>query len=286
MATPPDRSKSFAVPSEAIAQKPKDPPQRDWIGRILATREGLEGEKIDRIAVSAGPKRSKMSRIVVLRLRSETTIEGLIEDIDAAVRTSGERHAKIEAYRAGDKTPEFTRAWEIPCSDDDPDNADDFEVDPARDSVAAASAGLLRQAYNHNETYLKAFQGLVGETLQHHRETTQDLRLEVRALRAENASLSKALSTREDERAARQIQINRESAIAGAFQNLVTAVSVRLSGQGETIPEHLADLLNSLSDKQQEAVMSLLRPDQQPLLASILRTVEERREAAKKGEGK
>jgi hypothetical protein len=272
-------SKTFTIPGDAVSNRPKDPPQDVWVGRILSTRDGIESEKIDRIGVAAGPSKSKTSRIVTLRIRADTTAEGLISDIDAAVRTSGHSYAKVEAFRAGDKTPEFTRRWEVPIDDDgeEPDDRDD-----GRDTVSSAHAGLLRQAHSHNDVYLRAFQSLVGETLQHHRETNVELRKEAAELRKENAELSRLLSTREDERAARQIQINRESAIAGAFQNLVTAVSIRLSGKGESISEHLVNLLDGLTEKQQDAIISLLREDQKPLLESIFKTVYERKKEAKK----
>jgi hypothetical protein len=275
VANPNGSAKTFTVPSDALAQKPKDPPQEVWIGRILATREGLESEKIDKIAVSAGPTKSKTSRIVTLRIRTDSTAERLITDIDAAVRTSGHRYARVDAFRPGDKVPEFTRNWEVPIDEDGEGEAED--VDNGRDTVSSAHAGLLRQAHSHNDTYLKAFQALVGETLQHHRETNVELRREASELRKENAELSRLLSTREDERAARQIQINREQAIAGAFQNLVTAVSIRLSGKGESISQHLVDLLDGLTEKQQDAIVSLLREDQKPLLESIFKTVYERK---------
>lgn len=281
VANPTGPAKTFSVPGDALATRPKDPPQSVWIGRILKTIEGLESEKIDKIAVSAGPSKSKTTRVVTLRIRPDTTAEHLISDIDAAIRTSGHRHAKVEAYRAGDKTPEFTRVWEVPTDDDG--ETEPEELDAGRDTVSSAHAGLLRQAHAHVDRYLTAFQGLVGETLQHHRETSVELRKEVSELRRENTELGRLLSTREDERAARQIQINREQAIASAFQNLITAVSIRLSGKGESISQHLVDLLDGLTEKQQDAITSLLREDQKPLLESIFKTVYERRqEAAKK----
>jgi len=280
VSNPTGPSKTFEIPAPAGALRSRESTILEWVARILASRQGLEIDRIDKVCVSSGPAKSKTARIATLKIGEASTSERIIADIDAAVLASGHTFAKVEAFRPGEKTASIVRTWPVPIADDD-DETIEAEPEPGKDSINSAAAGLLRQAHSHVDTYLNAFKGLVGETLQHHRETNTDLRAENRELRVENAKLIQSLSTREDERAERQIKVDREKALTETFKNIVTAIAVRLSSQGETVSTHLTQLLEGLSNEQQEAMTSVLNDDQRMLLISVFKTVQEAKERNK-----
>jgi len=272
---PSGNAKTIEIPNTEMAKPARISTQDKWIGRIIATREAGETEKIDRVIVSSGPHKSKMTRLITLRIRDESKVDEMIADIDSAIRTSGHKHAKVEALRPGERVPEFTRSWEIPIEIEG-EEIEEESPDLRGENVNSAAAGLLRQAYHHNDVFLATMKGMVGETMQHYRETSLFLREENAALRKENTDLAQKLSTREDERLERDKSLEREKAVVNGFQNIVSALSVRLSGSGETIPKHLSDLLNGLSGEQQDQLLTILTPEQKTLLAAIFQTVSEK----------
>lgn len=255
----------------AIARSKEAESEEKWVTRLIA-RLNQPDDAPERIVVSAGASKTKMARQCTIRLTPETTVAGLIADIDQAIAASGYQLGKVEGFRAGDRTPEVVRVWQIPSREDEIDMPEDSD----RDTPAAATAGLLRQAYQHNETFLKMMQGMMGETLHHFRDITTTLKDDLRQARAENTSLVKQLSSREDERLARETVRNREAAIADSFKNIVSAVAVRLSNGASAAPE-LVKLLESLSGDQQDAILAQLNDSQRTLLVSMLQTADEQK---------
>lgn len=255
----------------SLARKTEPESEEKWIARLIARLQSPD-DAPERVVISAGASKTKMARQCTIRLTPETTVAGLVSDIDQAISASGYQLGKVEAFRAGDRTPEVVRVWQIPARDDEPEMPDEAE----RDTPAAATAGLLRQAYQHNETFLKMMQGMMGETLHHFRDITATLKDEVRQARTENVALLRQLSTREDERLERETVRNREMAIADAFKNVVSAVAVRLSNGASAAPE-LVKLLESLTSDQQDAILAQLNDSQRTLLVSLLQTADEQK---------
>ena len=215
-----------------------------------------------------------MTRIVALRVDERSQWEVLAGDIASAVRSSGQRFARVDAYRAAERVAEYTRSWEVPFDSADENDDEPDESTSTRDGgVSSAHAGLLRQAHAHVDRYMQLFQGLVSETLQHHRETTQSLRSELMLMRTENAELQKLVSTREDERAERDIRVNREKAIADGLSTLISAISVRLGAKRDITSAELVKLLDSLTAEKQDAIVAMLSDEQRMLLASIFKSV-------------
>jgi hypothetical protein len=262
-------STTVEIPTEALATR-QSLSAESWLKRVVGAPDDA---RIERLVVFAGPSRRKMSRVVGLRVGPDSKWEQLASDIESAVRASGQKFARVDAFRGAERVPEFTRSWEVPFdAPDDDEGSEPDELVHSRDGgVAAAHAGLLRQAHAHVDRYMQLFQGLTAETLQHYRETTVALRNELADTRREMVELQRLASTREDERAARDVQVAREKAIADAASSLVSAVAVRIGGQ-KNASEELVKLLDSLAPEQQERLVQMLSPEQQILLSTIFQT--------------
>lgn len=258
--------------------RPKEPSVQSWISRILDSFAKDAGPKFERLVVLTGPTVRTLKPLVVLKPTAESTVEQTVADIDSAVRSSGHKAARVDAYRVGERVPELTRVWEVVIPDVD-DTADDA---PQNDTPVSALAGLLRQAHAHNDSMMASVRGLQTETLHHYREQYQSMRDEIKALRKENNELWKMLSTRDDERLARAQILERDKAIAGSFTNIVTALATRLAGGGQPVSKYLIDLMNSLTDKQGAALLGILDDNQKILLESIWKTVDEVKNGATK----
>lgn len=192
----------------------------------------------------------------------------LLARIDEAARGLGEKYVQVKVFRQGSNKPEAVKWWDVP----EPEDYAPEDTMTGGEMVNGAAAGLLRQAYQHNEFFATQMIRL-GETLNLNLQVQQKMMTEqIAVMRKENHEQARQIADRDYERAELQQKTMREAAVINGFSLLSQALAVRFAGPMENNNPHVAavaQLFNSFTPEQVQRLLPILSQDQMVLLASL-----------------
>ena len=198
----------------------------------------------------------------------------LYQQIDRCAVSSGFPFVRVTAYRPGEKQASDLLLWPVPPP---PPPAEDDEAQSPT-NVPAAYAGLLRQAYAHNEHLLGMVQAQTTALLMHLQEENKVLREERIAMRAALEVANTHANDREAKLFQMQIQGNRERAIIGGAETLVSAAATHIAkpdgakaiGAPHPVTEAVQELASGLAPEQLIKLAEVFSAEQMALLNAIL----------------
>lgn len=246
----------------------------EWFLEQLGTVDS-EGRRYSRVSIETGSRRNRLTQVAIVTVREDADPTTILAKVDRLARAHASKVVRVSLLRLGESVPEDAMLWEV--DQDDDDDLDDQGDEPGPEgAMKNATAGLLRQAYSHNDRLLDRMLALHGATLSHVLEENGRLREERADVHQQYLASLKMIRDVEDEAAQVARGSRREEAIFGTLGTLVQAAAVRIAGKGAgggPLPAAIGDLMKSFSPKQIESITSQLTTEQLQLFVSIQSSV-------------
>lgn len=240
---------------------------------------GESGPRFERVEIWAGSSVSAKSlrQHATIRIDESAEPSTLYAQIDGCAMGTGCRVVRVSAFAIGDRLPSDMILWPVPepATDDDGDG----ETDPK--NLPSAYAGLLRQAYNHNEHLMGIMQSQTTALLMH-------LQAENKALREERVEMREALvrsesvaTERETKAFEMQAKLMRDRALIGGAETLVKAAATHIAlpagaaslGQEPPIMDAMRELIAGLEGDQLSRMAEIFKQEQFILLTTIMEKI-------------
>ncbi len=247
----------------------------EWFLEQLGTLDS-EGRRYSRVSIETGSRRNRLTQVAIVTVREDADPVTVLAKVDRLARAHASKIVRVSLLRLGESVPDDAMLWEV--DQDDDDDLDDHQGDEPgpEGAMKNATAGLLRQAYTHNERLLDRMLALHGATLSHVLEENGRLREERADVHQQYLASLKMIRDVEDEAAQLARGSRREEAIFGTLGTLVQAAAVRIAGKGAAggpLPDAVGNLMKSFSAEQIENITQQLTTEQLQLFVSIQSTV-------------
>lgn len=279
------RQSRYANRSDYVTAETVDTGHRSPDSWVLSLYDG-EMPRYERVEIWGGASASAraMRQQATIAL-SDTPPSAMYARIDGCAVGSGCRVVRVSAFRDGERLPADMMLWPVP-----PPPPDDDEEGSDPKNLPSAYAGLLRQAYAHNEHFLGIVQTQTTALLMHLQSENKALREERIEMREALARAEAAASDREVRAYEMQSKALRDRALIGGAETLVRAAATHIARPagaaaiGESPPAMAAirTLAEGLTIEQLAKLSDVFTQEQMVLLTSVLESME--RERGKAGD--
>lgn len=252
---------------------PLEETPRQWCTRTLNYIDEEHGP-VQRWTIQGRDSRLEGWRAIatVPRPTSAPSLDDAIDNLHGAIErealNAGKRYVRVLACTRGGKNQVSTKTWHLVGNDD--------EEDEDVTEGAHAHNAIVAQALHHNRILFKNAMNVQSATVQYLADQLRETRKENESLRERDTENFKLRQQMLDGQLDRDLKAKRSQTLTKAVDAAVSIVQWKMMGgalpQGEAERAVISGIRafgESLTDEQRQAILGLLRPEQQYSFATL-----------------